>query len=253
MKNSVYILLSFILPAFLTTLGSGLIFFFKKSSKTISSLTIGVASGIMLSASFWSLLLPALEQAQEQTPHLAFLPISLGFLIGCLFMVFLDRFSLIFFKKNNKNTQKAFKLWTAITIHNIPEGLSVGFAIGSAFVNQSNLLTPFIFTLGIALQNFPEGMATALPIYSCVHKPTISFFLGTLSGLVEPIFALAGFFLSTVMSGVLPWLLSLAAGAMIYVIVEELLPELQIGNKKSLGTWSFVIGFVIMMLLDISL
>lgn len=253
MENTIYITLSFILPALLTTLGSALIFFFKKTSNIVSKITIGVASGIMLSASIWSLLIPAMEQAKTISSTLYFLPTTLGFLLGCGFMLILDRFSAHFFVKKGEKSQKAFKLFTAITIHNIPEGMSVGCAIGAAYVSGTPLLAPFIFTLGIALQNFPEGMATALPIYNCVNKKGFSFLLGTLSGLIEPLFAIAGFFLSTIVASSLPWLLSLSAGAMIYVIVEELLPELQIDGKTTLGTWSFVFGFVVMMLLDICL
>jgi len=248
------IVLSFTLPCLMTTLGASLIFFFKKSSKFVNMLTIGLAGGIMLSASIFSLLLPALENAETSWGNLTFLPVALGFLLGCVFMILLDLCSTKFFKTNEeKSKQKAFKLFTAITIHNIPEGLSVGFAVGTAIAINSSFLGALMFAIGIALQNFPEGLATALPMYNCIGKKSKAFWLGTLSGIVEPIFAILGFFLATYITSLLPWLLAFSAGSMIYVIVEELLPEIHMEGKLSWGTWAFVLGFIIMMLLDICL
>ena len=251
--NTYYIILSFTLPCLLTTLGSALVFFFNRQSKTLNTLTLGLASGVMLSASIFSLLLPALENATATMGNLAFLPIVLGFVLGGLFLVFLDKISAIFFEKSVKNSKKkAFKLFTAITIHNIPEGLSVGFAIGTALSGGSSILLAFIFALGIAIQNFPEGLATALPMQNCFQNKPKAFFLGTLSGIVEPIFAIIGFFLAAYIGALLPWLLSFSAGAMIYVIIEEMLPEIH-PDDKPYGSWAFVLGFVIMMILDICL
>lgn len=252
MNQQLTIVLGVILPFLATTLGAALVFFFKKSSKLLNILTIGLASGIMLSASFWSLLLPALEEAEKIWTKLSFVPVAVGFVLGGVFMLFLDLICKKFCnfdEKSGKN--KAFKLFSAITIHNIPEGLSVGFAVGTAIMTQSPLFSALMFTIGIALQNFPEGLATSLPIYNCIKNKPKSFFLGILSGAVEPIFAILGFFLASSTISLMPWLLSFSAGAMIYVIIEELLPEIHDKTYHTLGIWAFMLGFVAMMLLDI--
>ena len=216
-------------------------------------LTIGLAAGIMLSASIWSLLVPALENAETGWAELSFIPVVGGFILGGIFMVLLDFISAKFFKTSNQEKEKAFKLFTAITIHNIPEGLSVGFAIGTAVITQNAVFGAVMFALGIAIQNFPEGLATALPIYQSLKSRKKALFMAILSGVVEPIFAILGYFLASSISSLLPWLLAFSGGAMIYVIVEEMIPEIHSDDKKSWGTWAFVIGFVIMMLLDICL
>lgn len=254
MNQTLAIILGFTLPCLMTTLGSALVFFFKKESKIMNMLTIGLASGIMLSASFWSLLNPALENAETSWKNLSFLPVAIGFVLGGIFMLVLDYISKKCFKiSENTGKNRAFKLFSAITIHNIPEGLSVGFTIGTAVAMQSPPLSAFMFALGIAIQNFPEGLATSLPIYKCIQNKKKAFILGTLSGIVEPIFAIAGFFLASSIKSLLPWLLSFSAGAMIYVIIEELLPEIHNEENHTTGICAFIIGFIIMMLLDICL
>ena len=277
MNQTLTIILGFTLPFLMTTIGAGLVFFFKKTSKIVNMITIGLAGGIMLSASIWSLLLPALEDAQTTWENLAFVPVVFGFLLGGIFMIILDFVSDKFISKEKisqnalenvpnsqkiahsaqflqqKNKSKAFKLFSAITIHNIPEGMSVGFVLGTAVMSHSSLLTALMFAIGIALQNLPEGLATALPLYNCLQNKKKAFFLGTLSGFVEPVFAIAGYFLATSISSLLPWLLAFSAGAMIFVIIEELLPETHFGEKPSFGTWAFMMGFVLMMILDICL
>lgn len=254
MNETLFTVLCLTLPCVMTTLGALLVYFFSKNTSNVwNMLTIGLASGIMLSASIWSLLIPALENAKTDFAGMEFLPVTLGFVLGAAFMVLLDFICARFFKKKpQKDTQKAFKMFTAITIHNIPEGLSVGFAAGTAISGHLPLLAPFMFSLGIALQNFPEGLATALPMQNCLKSRTKGFLLGTASGIVEPIFAILGFFLAAYITSLLPWLLSFSAGAMIYVIVEEMIPEIHT-DSRSWGTWAFVVGFVIMMLLDICL
>ncbi|MBP3619234.1 MAG: ZIP family metal transporter [Clostridia bacterium] len=278
MNNISIIILSFTLPCLLTTLGSALIFLFSKPSKLINTLTLGFASGIMLSASIWSLLIPALDETKTTNPTLhPLIPVASSFVLGCLFMFLLDFIcksiskkqykDKIFDKYNNKQSilcknntnnprpskEKAFKLFAAITIHNIPEGLSVGFAIGTAIATNSPLFSAFLFALGISIQNFPEGLATAIPIKNCYKSRIKGFFGGFLSGIVEPIFAIIGFYLATQLTFLLPWLLSFSAGAMIYVIIEELLPEITTENYNSFGIWSFIFGFLLMMALDICL
>lgn len=247
-------ILGFAFPCIMTTLGAMLVFFFNKTSDLVNKITMGLAAGIMLSASIWSLLMPALEQAETSWHNLAIIPIVLGFVLGCFFMLSLDCISNKIFAKNSEKTQKkAYKLFTAITIHNIPEGLSVGFAIGTAIATQSAFVTTIMFVVGIALQNFPEGLATSLPMLKATKNKFKAFLLGFASGIVEPLFAILGFFLATYITSLLPWLLSFAGGAMIYVIVEELMPEINTNEKSHIGTWSFVIGFLIMMALDICL
>lgn len=254
MNQTLTIILGFTLPCLMTTLGSALVFFFKKESKIMNMLTIGLASGIMLSASFWSLLNPALENAETSWKNLSFLPVGIGFVFGGVFMLILDCISKKCFKiGENTGKNRALKLFSAITIHNIPEGLSVGFTIGTAVATQSAPLPAFMFALGIAIQNFPEGLATSLPIYKSIQNKKKAFWLGTLSGVIEPIFAVAGFFLASSIKSLLPWLLSFSAGAMIYVIIEELIPEIHSEEKHTTGICAFIIGFVIMMLLDICL
>lgn len=254
MNQTVSIVLCLTLPFLMTTLGASLVFFFNKTSKIVSMLTFGLAAGIMLSASIWSLLIPSLESAQDSMGNLSFLPVVFGFLLGAVFMVVLDLICAHFFKKSEKTEKKrALKLFTAITIHNIPEGLSVGFAIGTAAALHNSLLAAFMFALGIAIQNFPEGLATALPMQNNLHHRGKAFLFGTLSGLVEPIFGIMGFFLAAYISALLPWLLAFSAGAMIYVIVQEMIPEIHMEGNCSWGTWAFVLGFVVMMVLDICL
>lgn len=245
--------LSLTLPFIATTLGAILIFFFKSSSKTINSIAVGTASGIMLSASFFSLIMPALEDSKSSWGNFAIIPVALGFLLGVILMILLSFLSEKLFKNNDTSKHKAFKLFSAITIHNIPEGLSVGFAVGTAFATNSSHLSALMFAVGIAIQNFPEGLATALPLNNCLNNKKKSFFLAVLSGLVEPLFATAGFFLASSISSLMPWLLSLSAGSMIYVIVEELIPDIRSDKKFPLGSCFFVIGFLIMMILDICL
>lgn len=249
MSFTTALVLSLTLPFLMTALGAALVFFFSKPSKTLNTIAIGTASGIMLSASIWSLLLPSIENAEKSWGSLSIIPVCLGFLLGGIFMIVLDFISKKFIKDTN---QKPFKLFTAITIHNIPEGMSVGFAVGTATALQNAYLSTFMLALGIALQNFPEGLATALPLQKHLGSKK-AFFFGAMSGIVEPIFAVAGFFLAKSITSLLPWLLSFSAGAMIYVIIEELMPELHENKTSSLGTWSFIVGFIFMMILDLCL
>ncbi len=253
MNQPLILTLCFTLPCFATTFGAALIFLIRRQSPTLSTVTIGLASGIMLSASIWSLLVPAQQNAEVTWGSLAFLPVVLGFALGGLFMVFLDLLSEKTFKNSKANERtRAFTLFTAITVHNIPEGLSVGFAIGTAIASKTATLPALMFAVGIALQNFPEGLATAIPLNNYLKNRKKSFFWAFLSGIVEPIFAIIGYFLASSLVSLLPWLLAFSAGAMIYVIIEELLPDMHSSPSKW-GIWMFLIGFVVMMILDICL
>ncbi len=254
MSCTIFIVLGFSIIFLMTTLGAVCVYFLKKPSNFVNMLTIGFASGIMLSASIWSLLLPSIEYSENQYQDLFFLPVAIGFLLGGIFMVLLDKITGHFSNlKKDEGKNKAFKLFTAVTIHNIPEGLAVGFAFGSAFATGNSMLSAFLIALGIALQNFPEGLAVALPMHKTLGSKHKAFLYGMSSGLVEPIFAVLGFFLASELTFLMPWLLAFSAGAMIYVVIEELLPELHINEKTTIGTWAFMIGFVLMMLLDLCL
>ena len=230
----------------ITILGSSTVFFFKKINRNIMDASLSIASGIMLSASFWSLLNPSINYAKNLN-QLPWLITSLGFLIGALFIYFADKL----FNKKIKN-KKLSLLILSITMHNIPEGLAVGIAFGSIKygINGSNLTSSIMLTLGIGLQNFPEGVAVSLPLRSKGYSRLKSFVYGLLSAIVEPIFGIIGALITIKISYLMPFLLSFAAGAMIYVVVKELIPESQLNNNKSLMGLITIIGFTIMMILD---
>lgn len=229
----------------LTILGSSMVFFVKKITKTYMDLSLSVAAGIMLSASFLSLLNPAFENAKllKQIPWLI---VSIGFLLGSLFIYLTDKFIT---KKENKKTSL---LILSITMHNIPEGLAVGIAFGSIKygISGASLTNAILLALAIGLQNFPEGSAVSLPLRRENNSRFKSFIYGSLSAIVEPIFGVIGALLTIKISYLMPLFLSFAAGAMIYVIVKELIPESQTNKNKSLITLFFILGFLIMMILD---
>lgn len=229
----------------LTILGSSMVFFVKKITKTYMDLSLSVAAGIMLSASFLSLLNPAFENAKllKQIPWLI---VSIGFLLGSLFIYLTDKFIT---KKENRKTSL---LILSITMHNIPEGLAVGIAFGSIKygISGASLTNAILLALAIGLQNFPEGSAVSLPLRREKNSRFKSFIYGSLSAIVEPIFGVIGALLTIKISYLMPLFLSFAAGAMIYVIVKELIPESQTNENKSLITLFFILGFLIMMILD---
>lgn len=245
-----------------TTLGSSFVFFIKKeiSTKT-NNMILGFASGIMMSASFFGLLLPSIEQSKTYFPSISYLPPIIGFLIGGMILYLLDKIIPHFHKNTDveegrKSTlNKNIKFFLAVTIHNIPEGLAVGFACGLA-LNSNNdvslIYSCLSLAIGIAIQNIPEGAAVSIPLFNDGMKKSKSFLFGTLSGIVEPLFGIIGLFLAK-LSIITPWLLSIACGAMIYVTLDELLPESRKGGFEHYGLWSFMIGFVLMMSLEIML
>lgn len=244
-----------------TTLGSAFVFFFKKgfSDKT-NNLILGFAGGIMISASFFGLLLPSIEESKTYFPSCSYLAPILGFLLGGLFLYLLDKIVPHFHKNTGvvEGKQSAWsknvKFFLAVTMHNIPEGLSVGFACGLALKGDdvSLIYSCLSLALGIAIQNIPEGAAVSIPLFGDGMSKGESFLFGTASGVVEPIFGILGLFLAR-LSYVTPWLLSIACGAMIYVTLDELLPESRKGGYEHYGLWSFMIGFALMMALEILL
>ncbi len=245
----------------MTTLGSAVVFFFKnKVSLNFNKLFLGFASGVMIAASIWSLLLPSMESAAS-LPLPSWLPASLGFILGGLFLFLLDKTIPHFHAEINEdegihsNCRKTIKLFLAVMIHNIPEGLAIGLAFGAGIKNndQTLIASAVGLSIGMGLQNFPEGAALALPIKEQTGSRLKGFLYGTLSGAVEPVFALIGIFLATTITSIMPWALGFAAGAMIYVVVEELIPEAHLGEHSHFGTWGVMLGFIIMMILDVAL
>lgn len=241
----------------MTALGAAVVFCFKKQiSPKYNALFLGLASGIMLAAAVWSLILPALTQAENDWKNCSFVPVAMGLLIGAGVLFLLDKW-ITHFKTNATSSQATVRrLFLAVTLHNIPEGLAVGFAFGAAWASgaTSMLITAAGIAIGIGIQNFPEGMAISLPL-SMNTKKGKAFFFGALSGVVEPIFAVIGVLLASQLSILQPWLLSAAAGAMIFVVVADLIPEIHNTYPKvnAIGSWSVLIGFIIMMILDVAL
>ncbi len=238
----------------MTSLGASIIFLVKKNlSEKWNVFFLSFAGGIMMASSIWSLLIPAISSS-ENFGTFSFLPASIGFLGGCFFMLFLD----LVLSKSQSTQDKSFtknkKMFFAISLHNIPEGLSVGVALGSAFAIGSpiSLVSALSLAIGIGIQNIPEGFAVSMPMYEQTGSKTKAFLYGVFSGCLEPIFAIIGLLLSSFFSCLLPWLLAFAGGTMVYTVINELLPETQCGDLKKLGTWGFVAGFMIMMILDVA-
>ena len=246
-----------------TLLGAALVFFFKNVKKNIMDAMLAIAAGVMIAASFFSLLNPATEMAIN-LKMIPWLITFIGFIAGGLLLFIGDKLFNHFDKKINKNKKEekernSFKrclmLIFSITLHNIPEGLAVGVAFGSTAysLEGATLTSAMLIALGIGIQNFPEGTAVSVPLRREGMSRKKAFFYGQLSGLVEPISGVLGALLVLKIRILLPFLLSFAAGAMIYVVTEELIPESQTNKKKDLMSLFTIIGFTIMMILDIAL
>lgn len=247
----------------MTAAGAAMVFFFKEIKPKILNLMLGFASGIMIAAAFWSLLLPALEISKHSS--MPWLPVVGGFGLGGLFLFYADKFFPHIHhvedeprggNNRSKTLRRSILLVTAITLHNIPEGLSYGVAFGTAgSVGSATVASAIILAIGIGIQNFPEGAAVSIPLRREGLSRRKSFMYGQASGIVEPIAAVLGAWLASSIAWILPYALSFAAGAMIFVVVEDLIPESQndshlYGHSATIGT---MIGFMIMTLLDISL
>ena len=239
---------------FLTIMGSSMVFFFKKINKNVMDISLGLAAGIMMAASFFSLLNPAIVNAKalKQIPWLI---VSIGFIIGGIFIYLSDLYFNYRFKNKPNKNKRLFLMILSITLHNIPEGLAVGIAFGSIkyHIADANLTNALLLALAIGLQNFPEGSAISLPLRRENYSRTKAFIYGSLSAIVEPIFGVIGAILTIKLTTFMPIFLSFAAGAMIYVIIEELIPESQTNKNKALMALFTLIGFIIMMILDIAL
>ncbi|MBR3673807.1 MAG: ZIP family metal transporter [Clostridia bacterium] len=244
-----------------TTLGAAMVFFMKnKMNKMIEKLLLGFASGVMIAASIWSLILPAIEMSEEQG-KIAWLPATIGFMFGIVFLLVLDSLIPHLHLHNEKpegvkaKLKKTTMLVLAVTLHNIPEGMAVGVTFAGALIGNAGITMAgaFALAIGIAIQNFPEGAIISMPLKAEGVSKSKAFILGTLSGIVEPIGAIITILLTKSVVPILPYVLAFAAGAMIYVVVEELIPESQDGEHSNIGTIGVAIGFVVMMILDVAL
>ncbi len=249
-----------LIPFLGTALGASCVFFFKNAmgEKTQKTLT-GFASGVMVAASFFSLILPALDMTEDMG-KLGFIPVSVGFGIGMLFLLVLDIITPhMHIDKSEEGPQSGLKRTTklvlAVTLHNLPEGMAVGIVCaGWMYGNETITFTGALaLAIGIAIQNFPEGAIVSMPLLAEGVPKKKTFLYGVLSGIVEPIGSLLVIAASSLLVPTMPYLLSFAAGAMIYVVVEELIPEMSEGEHSNIGTVSFALGFILMMALDVGL
>ena len=242
-----------------TAAGASFVFFFKKMNRTVLDVALGFTGGVMVAASFWSLLAPAIDESDG-----SWVPAAVGFLLGAFFIFGLDKVIPhlhINFKESEKEgpesrMKKTMLLVSAITLHNIPEGLSVGILFGAAALGISDgagTTEAVMLALAIGIQNFPEGFAVSMPLRREGMSRGKSFFYGQLSAIVEPIAAVAGAAAVLAFQPILPYALAFAAGAMIFVVVEEVIPETQRDKNTDLATMGFMIGFVVMMILDVGL
>lgn len=243
-----------------TALGALLVCFFKQINKKVLDVMLGFGAGVMVAASFWSLLDPAISLS-EDLGHIAWLYPAIGFLAGGIIVVYAEKFLDIMLLKRNEHSLSKSQSWkrsillvSAVTIHNIPEGLAVGVAFGSVALGLpgATFISAILLTIGIALQNFPEGAAVSLPLRREGYSIGKSFFYGQASGFVEPIFGVIGVLAALTIRSMLPFLLSFAAGAMIGVVVAELIPESTKENKTP-ATIGMIAGFAVMMILDVAL
>lgn len=258
-----YVKLAFYASLFtwgITALGASIVFFFKKISLKVMSLMFGFGAGVMIAASMFSLILPGIEQA-ENIGQIPYLVVGLGVLFGGL-SIYLFDLLIPHIPLNKENVSLENISWArkillvlAITIHNIPEGLAIGVAFGAVATNITGytLASAWVLAIGIGLQNFPEGMAVSVPLRSEGLSRKKSFFFGQASGIVEPLSAIIGVVLVTLVRQILPFILGFAAGAMIYVVAEELIPSGKTSKKDKWGTIGVLFGFILMMVLDIAL
>ena len=255
------ILLGILIPFVGTTLGSAMVFFMRREMNgRVQKALLGFASGVMIAASVWSLLIPAIEMSEEQS-NLAVVPAAVGFLLGIGFLLLLDTLTPHIHLTEEEpegikaDLKKTTMLVLAVTLHNIPEGMAVGVTFAGVMTGNTTitLAAAFVLAIGIAIQNFPEGAIISMPLRGEGISRRRAFLYGTASGIVEPIAAFITILLTGLVVPILPYLLAFAAGAMIYVVVEELIPESQSGKHTNIGTIGVAFGFVMMMVLDVAL
>ena len=254
MNNTSYILMALLATLFtwfITLLGAGIVYFFKKVNKNILDAMLSIAAGVMIAASFFSLIAPSIDMSQKLGLN-KILSTATGFICGGLLILIMNKF---FSKKCNNKKKRCLMLVSSITLHNIPEGLAIGVAFGSIMYNLdgATLANAIALAIGIGIQNFPEGIAVSMPLRREGLSRLKAFFYGQLSGIVEPISGVIGALLVLKVRIILPFLLSFAAGAMIYVVVSELIPECETNKNKEFISICSIIGFSIMMILDVLL
>ena len=247
----------------LTAAGAGLVFFFKRLHRGVLDAMLGFTGGVMVAASFWSLLSPSISMSEKMFPSFPWMPAAVGFALGALFIFGLDKMMPhlhINFKEDEKegiktHWHKTTLLILAITLHNIPEGLAVGVLFGAAGmgIEDASIAGAVVLAMGIGIQNFPEGFAVAMPLRRHGVSRKKSFWYGQLSAIVEPIFGVLGAIAVVYMEPILPFALAFAAGAMIYVVVEEVIPETQRDKYTDVAVLGFIGGFLVMMILDVAL
>ena len=256
-----YALAGTLFTAGMTALGASFVFFFRyHTSQKLQKILLGFAAGVMIAASMWSLLIPAIEQAQ-QAGGVGWLPAAGGSAFGIAFLLAMDALlpnltpESFHLHQNHLSRKRTLMLVLAVTLHNIPEGMAVGvsFASASHSADPARLTSAFALAIGIGIQNFPEGAAISLPLRQDGMSRKKAFALGAASGIVEPIFALLTVLIAGSIQPLLPWLLSFAAGAMLYVVVEELIPECTDEQGSHAGTLGVMAGFLVMMILDVAL
>lgn len=255
------LLIGLLIPFLGTTLGASMVFLMKnKMNKKIEKILLGFASGVMIAASVWSLIIPSIEMSEQQSV-LSWVPASIGFMAGVVFLLVLDSLIPHLHLNNEKpegvksKIKKVTMMVFAVTLHNIPEGMAVGVTFAGAILGNTGITITgaFALAIGIAIQNFPEGAIISMPLKSEGVSKSKAFLYGMVSGIVEPIGAIITILLTNTVIPILPYLLSFAAGAMVYVVVEELIPESQQGEHSNIGTIGVAIGFVVMMILDVAL
>lgn len=255
------LLLGILLPFLGTTLGAASVFLMRdKLAPQLQKSLTGFAAGVMVAASVWSLLIPSIEMTGKEG-FASIVPAVVGFSVGIMFLLLLDiiiphqHIDSNLSEGPKTHLSKTAKLVFAITLHNLPEGMAVGVALAGALDHNSymSMAGAVALSIGIAIQNFPEGAIVSMPLRSAGNSRRKSFLIGTLSGVVEPVGAILTILLATVVVPVLPYLLAFAAGAMMYVVVEELIPETQEGKHSNMGTIGFAFGFILMMMLDVLL
>ena len=259
MKEVLYSVIGISLIFVCTTLGAACVFFFKNRSISpkLNKIFTGFAAGVMFSASFFSLIKPALETEVTYMP--SWVVVAISIVLGAGFLWGIDKLIPHLHIGENKeegihskSMSKTSKMFLAVTIHNVPEGLSVGIGFGVAIASHNNamLVGALLLAIGIGIQNVPEGAVVSLPIKGETGSSLKAFLFGMGSGIVEPIAAVIGLFLAMQIQGIMPWALAFAAGCMIYVVTEEMIPEMTSEGHDHFGVWSFIIGFVIMLALD---
>ena len=260
---NINILIGIMIPFIGTALGAGCVFFLKNEMKpVVQKSLLGFASGVMVAASVWSLLIPGMEMAESLGMGKgSIIPAAVGFLLGIAFLLLMDKLIPHLHLDHEEpegpkcGLGKSLMLVLAVTLHNIPEGMAVGVVFAGMLSENTGitLMSAFALSIGIAIQNFPEGAIISLPLKDTLKSRKKSFLYGAASGIVEPAAALITIFLSAYIEPVLPYLLAFAAGSMIYVVVEELIPESAQGEHSNVGTIGFAAGFVLMMVLDVVL